>query len=290
MAEDLDRIIHRYLEGLLSEEEGRFLNERIKADPRARRRLAEMAFDTAQFSDLAGKGGAARPEEGPAAGPARRWTWTGPVPSIAAAAVILAAVGVAFLWRPSPPEVPAPSAPGPGAKTSPPEKVVRKDPSPERRGDSEREPRRTPKPKSPERTVKEDPKAARFQGVRATVKGVVEGKGDNRVSLRVRAVLAPADERAQALAGERIDVGAGRFHTGDGEEGEDPVHSAFLRKVQKGQDIQLDLRHERAGSFVIVTLTEEQSDWARRPEERKPERKKEGRDGGRGDERGGEDR
>jgi hypothetical protein len=285
MAEDLDWIIHRYLEGLLSEEEGRFLNERIKADPRARRRLAEMAFDTAQFSDLLGTGGAARPREAPPAAPVRWWTWTGPVPSIAAAAVILAAVGVAFLWRPSPPAapaVPAPSAPGPGVKTSPPERVVRKDPSVEGRGDAEKEPKRTSKPRSPERPVKQDPKATRFQGVRATVKGVIEAKGDNRVALRVRGVASPSNERAQALVGERIDVGAGRLQDGDGEEGQDPVHTAFLRKVQKGQDVQLDLRHERAGSFVIVTLTEEQADWARRSEERKPERKEEGR--------GGEDR
>lgn len=89
-----DLLIHRHLEGALSEEEAAALGARVKSDPAFRRRMAEMAFDRAQMKDVLSAGG------------------TGAVPVVAtpriprrallpmaAAAIILASVGIAVaMW------------------------------------------------------------------------------------------------------------------------------------------------------------------------------------------------
>ncbi len=231
MAEDGDRLIHRYLEGLLSGEEARLLNERVKADPRVRRRLAEMAFDTVQFREGVEAGPAVRPEAPPA--PARPAWWSGPRSSLAAAAIILLAVGIAILLRPSPP---------------PAEEKAGRDPA--AAGTRERG------------EAREAEGDGILRGFRGRVRGVVEEKGDAHVALRVASVAPSEDGRSRALVGRLVRVEAGREEKEGGEKGPIASHAAFLRKVRKGQEVELDLRHDRGGSLAIARLTEEQADWA----------------------------
>jgi hypothetical protein len=54
---DWDLLIHRHLDGTLSEAELRVFDGRLKSDSRLRRRLAEMAFDQNQLSDLLAESG-----------------------------------------------------------------------------------------------------------------------------------------------------------------------------------------------------------------------------------------
>jgi len=272
MAEELDRLIHRYLEGLLSEDEGRLLNERLKADPRARRRLAEMAFDTAQLPDVLEVEGAVR-----AGAPARRAWWTGPKSSLVAAAVILVAVGIALLLWPGEKKPAGPPGAGPaaGGRETGPVTAVR----PERRESGD-------KARRPEVRKEEDRKAeGRKEGEGARkesgeellrdfvgrVKGQVEGKGDERISIRIVALPGSADDRFRKAVGRLVVVGPGRLKDNESEGVPDPDHVAFLRKVKKAQVLELDLRHE-GRSLVIAGLSEDQLEWAR-AREKEPERK-----------------
>lgn len=94
MRADLDLLIHRHLEGALSEADAADLGARLKGDPDARRRLAEMAFDVAQLRDVL----SARPKA--------RLRKLPPVTVAAAAAIFVIVVGV-VLFAPGPP-APAP--------------------------------------------------------------------------------------------------------------------------------------------------------------------------------------
>jgi hypothetical protein len=93
VSEAFDVLIHKHLEGTLSEDEAKIFHERLKANPEHRKRLAEMAFEHAQLKELLE----------PAAKPAFRMPrWI----HAAAAAAILLAVGVAiFRGTPKPVEV-----------------------------------------------------------------------------------------------------------------------------------------------------------------------------------------
>lgn len=110
---ELDRLLHRHLEAALTEGEARTLSDRLRADPAARRRLAEMAFDQAQLRDLLAAGGsvAARDPSARTAGPA-----PGKKAFLATAAALLLAVGAALLVRvggesPERPVAPVPKPP-----------------------------------------------------------------------------------------------------------------------------------------------------------------------------------
>lgn len=97
MSEGFDVLIHRHLDGTLSEDEQKAFEARLLADVDARRRLAEMAFDHAQLKEIL--------EPAKAVGP-RRWL------HVAAAAAILLGVGVAIFVGQSKPadvDVPAPA-------------------------------------------------------------------------------------------------------------------------------------------------------------------------------------
>ncbi len=52
MSSDLDTLIHRYLEGLLSEEEAAELNRRALEDPLFRLRLAQISFDQVHLLEI----------------------------------------------------------------------------------------------------------------------------------------------------------------------------------------------------------------------------------------------
>jgi hypothetical protein len=110
-AEELDLLIHRHLDGTLSEEEAGALDGRLRSDPRARRRLAEMAFDHAQLRELLETGEAAKAPR--TAGASRS--------HLLAAASILLAVAVALVVGPLR-SAPPPPAPAP-AKEAPPPKL-----------------------------------------------------------------------------------------------------------------------------------------------------------------------
>lgn len=53
---DGDYLIHRHLEGSLTEEQRRALNEALAGEPRLRRRLAELAFEQAAWLKNSGLG------------------------------------------------------------------------------------------------------------------------------------------------------------------------------------------------------------------------------------------
>lgn len=53
---DWTYLIHRHLEGDLTEEQRRVLNDGLVADPRLRRRLAELAFEQAVWREAPGVG------------------------------------------------------------------------------------------------------------------------------------------------------------------------------------------------------------------------------------------
>ncbi len=110
MSDDGDRLIHRHLEGDLSEEDAARLGARVKGDPAFRRRLAEMAFDRAQMKDVLSKLPAA-------AGPSR--VARRALLPMAAAAIIVASVGVAVArWSLRETPGPAPSV-APATAVSP---------------------------------------------------------------------------------------------------------------------------------------------------------------------------
>jgi len=104
---DVDALIHRHLEGALTEAEARALEERLRGDPEARRLLAEMAFDQAQLRELL-----VPADSGVAAdAPAARWT-SGSKTFLATAAALLLAVGTGLVvlftrTAPAPPLAPA---------------------------------------------------------------------------------------------------------------------------------------------------------------------------------------
>ena len=77
---DWTYLIHRHLEGGLTEEQRRVLNDALVADPKMRRRLAELAFEQAVWREASGigarevgvAGGAAAPLLKPAPKSTRR--------------------------------------------------------------------------------------------------------------------------------------------------------------------------------------------------------------------------
>ncbi len=92
---DADLLIHRHLEGALSEPEAAALEARLKADPAFRRRLAEMAFDRAQMREVLSAPAAGAVPAMPAA---PRVSKRALLP-MAAAAIIVASVGTSVaIW------------------------------------------------------------------------------------------------------------------------------------------------------------------------------------------------
>lgn len=219
MTDELDVLIHRHLDGTLEEEDARRLQERLRADPEARRRLAEMAYEHALLKETLE----------PRASTSR-------VPWLAAA-LILAAIGVALVagpWR---------------RETSEPAKAVEE-----------------PAKKGP-------PKREGFQGFRGRVHArVLERREKSKVQLRVGEILAvrPESEAGdpQRLVGVVIGVTPPRLRDGE-PAGAERDHAQFLAKLQPGQEVVLELRHLGDADFAIEALTEEQAEWARREERKK---------------------
>ena len=143
-------------------------------------------------------------------------------------------------------------------KDPPAEKIVKKDPP-------------------PEKIVKKDPppekKDPRFNG---TVRGKVVGKGDAHVLLEVDTVLStrkdsPA-ELAAGIPGRTIKVLPLRRK--DIDAGYDKMHFLFLRKLEMGQEVLLDVRQVKGDEFTVGALTEEQFQWVAPREDREKKKPK----------------
>jgi hypothetical protein len=219
VSDELDLLIHRHLDGTLDEDAARRFQERLRSDPEARRRLAQMAYEHALLVESL-------------AAPGR--TSSSRVPWLAAA-LILAALGVALLA-------------GPWRRDEPTTEVV-------------------------EAPAKGPPKREGFQGFRGRVYArVLERRDKTRVQLRVGEVLAtrPSSEAAapQSLVGVTIGVTLPRLREGE-PPGPDRDVAAFLGKLLPGQEVLLELRHVGDHDFAIESLTEEQLEWSRRDERKK---------------------
>ncbi len=230
-ARDWDLLIHRHLEGDLGEEEARALSERVAADPALRRRLAEMAFDQAQLRDVLETERAVETGACPIAPPARepaRWSRG----SLAAAASILVAVGVALFigFRPKeqPPVRPSEAVPA-ALKVAVPKKKEKKEPPP--------------------------------AGFRGKVAGTVLRKTDAHVVLTVSA--------PEEFAGRTINLQNERKPVTERLK----IHASYLRKLDLGQEVVVDVRPMDGGDFALGELTEEQAGWALKEEKKKQERK-----------------
>jgi hypothetical protein len=123
-SEDADLLIHRHLEGALSEADAAALGLLLRTDPAFRRRLAEMAFERAQMKDVLSAGAT---EAVPTIAPAPRVPRRALLP-MAAAAIILASVGIAVAaWslRKEPAGSTSAPAPAPRPDADPPKDPYR---------------------------------------------------------------------------------------------------------------------------------------------------------------------
>lgn len=209
MSANVDVLIHRYLEGALDGEGAAVLEEALRRDPAVRRRLAEMAFDRLELRDLV--------RSDATAAPARRARPAWAVP-LAAAAIMLAAVGAALLLaRPSPP--PAAPAAAPVGK-----------------------------------------EAGDYRGYAGPLRlrVLVPAEGSARMEV-VEVPGAPG----HPLVGQKVVVAAG-FTRGDAGTvgGPNKVHQAFLRRLEPGAEVVLDVRHAGEDLFLVGQLTRTQAAWA----------------------------
>lgn len=108
-----------------------------------------------------------------------------------------------------------------------------------------------------------------------TVRGRVVGKGDAHILLAVDAVVSSRKESsaepAEGLPGRTIKITP--LKRKDLDLGFDKVQFLFLRKVETGQELSLDVRQTKGDDFTVGALTEEQHQWAQIREDR-PDRKK----------------
>lgn len=221
MSANVDVLIHRYLDGALDAEGAAALEEALRRDPAARRRLAEMAFDHLELRDLVRTDAKAPPARRP------RPAWAAP---LAAAAIILVAVGAALLLaRPSAPET-APAAVPAGEKKS------------DYRG---------------------------FAGpLRLRVLAPAEA------SARMRVLEVPGSP-GHPLEGQTVAVVPGFARGDEGSvAGPNKAHQAFLRRLQPGAEVVVDLRHAGEDLFLIGELTKSQAAWATSREGDRPREKR----------------
>jgi len=108
-----------------------------------------------------------------------------------------------------------------------------------------------------------------------TVRGRVVGKGDAHILLAVDAVVSSRKESsadvAEGLPGRTLKITLSKRK--DLDQGFDKVQFLFLRKLEMGQELSLDVRQVKGDEFAVGALTEEQHQWAA-PREDRPEKKK----------------
>ena len=64
----------------------------------------------------------------------------------------------------------------------------------------------------------------------------------------------------------------------DGDPPPDKIQMLFVRKVEVGQELTLDVRQMKGDDFIIGALTEAQAQWALPPREERRDEKKKPRD------------
>ena len=127
-----------------------------------------------------------------------------------------------------------------------------------------------------------------FNGV---VQGKVVAKGDGHLLLAVGRIVSSRKESSAEVAatipGRTLKVSVATSKRKDGESQPDKMHFLFVRKLEVGQEVSLDVRQIKGDDFVIGALDEEQVQWAiPRDEPRKDKPKKELRDPEKGPDRG----
>jgi ferric-dicitrate binding protein FerR (iron transport regulator) len=133
--------------------------------------------------------------------------------------------------------------------------------------------------KDPPVEKKDPPKESRlvFNGV---IQGKVVGKGDAALSMVVDRVVSSrkdsSPELAERMPGRTIKVSVGRRK--DGDPPPDKIQMLFIRKIEVGQELTLDVRQMKGDDFIIGALTEAQAQWAVPPREERREEKKKLRD------------
>ena len=129
----------------------------------------------------------------------------------------------------------------------------------------------TPPEKKDPPAEKKEPRVV-FSG---TVRGRVVGKGDAHILLAVDAVVSSRKESsaelAQGLHGRTLKITP--LKRKDLDLGFDKVQFLFLRKVEMGQELSLDVRQIKGDDFTVGALTDEQHQWAA-PREDRPDKKK----------------
>jgi ferric-dicitrate binding protein FerR (iron transport regulator) len=108
-----------------------------------------------------------------------------------------------------------------------------------------------------------------------TVRGRVVGKGDAHILLAVDTVVSSRKESsaelAEGLPGRTLRITP--LKRKDLDLGFDKVQFLFLRKLEIGQELSVDVRQLKGDEFTVGALTEEQVQWAA-PREDRPEKKK----------------
>jgi ferric-dicitrate binding protein FerR (iron transport regulator) len=108
-----------------------------------------------------------------------------------------------------------------------------------------------------------------------TVRGRVVGKGDAHILLAVDAVVSTRKESsaelAEGLPGRTLKITP--LKRKDLDLGVDKIQFLFLRKLEMGQELSLDVRQVKGDDFTVGALTDEQHQWAAVREDR-PEKKK----------------
>jgi ferric-dicitrate binding protein FerR (iron transport regulator) len=136
-----------------------------------------------------------------------------------------------------------------------------------------------PPPEKKDAPEKKEPRPL-FNGV---VQGRVVAKGDAHLLLAVDRVVSSRKESSAELAasipGRTLKVSAAPAKRKDGDPSPDKIQFLFVRKLELGQEVALDVRQVKGDDFLIGALDEEQAQWALPKEEpRRDKPKKELRD------------
>jgi ferric-dicitrate binding protein FerR (iron transport regulator) len=131
-----------------------------------------------------------------------------------------------------------------------------------------------------EKVEKKDPPKEPRPGFNGVVAGKVVGKGDGHLLLSVDRIVSSrkdsSPEMAARIPGRTLKVTVGRRR--DGDPPPDKMQMLFVRKVEIGQELTLDVRQMKGDDFIIGALTEAQAQWAVPPREERREEKKKLRD------------
>ena len=104
----------------------------------------------------------------------------------------------------------------------------------------------------------------RFSG---QVRGVVTAKGEaNTIQFKVGRLLpvwkGSEAEKPELILGRTVTVGSQRKIVADGVVHFSEIHVAFLKKLEVGQELTLEIRNVEGDGFSILELTKEQREWA----------------------------